>query len=253
MEFTATGKGLMFVNSKIGEPDILSESQFLKWYDEDHIPEALRTSGMNSGYRCLDIEHVKGNKVERPYLCLYQIDDLAFLRTTEFKSIGVTSPLLPTSDPVFEFVDFDVRYAKLVETYDPTNKGPGKTGSVLVAILQAGDNLTDEEIDRWYREEHIPGFNGLPGFLRATRYETVFGRANRDFDEQQKMSGNLSVPKHITIYEFETPGIDMEAVLKKGGTEWTKKVVAGCSFVSSSVFQVARLHGDKTLHHGITL
>ncbi|KAI0145455.1 hypothetical protein GGR57DRAFT_298851 [Xylariaceae sp. FL1272] len=253
MDFTATGKGLMFVHSKIVKPDILSEAQFLKWYDDDHIPEALGTSGMNSGYRCLDIEHAKGNKVERPYLCLYQIDDLAFLRTAEFKSIGVTSPLLPTSDPVFEFADFDVRYAKLVQTYDPTKKGPGKTRSVLVAILEEGPGMRDEEIDRWYREEHIEAFSQFPGFLRATRYETVFGRGNRDFDEQQKMSGNLSVPKHITIYEYETPDIDMELVLKKGGTPWTKKVIAGCSFIVSPVFQVARLHGDKSLHHGVTL
>lgn len=44
-----SGPGLLFVNSKITKPDLLSEDVFLKWYSDEHIEEVVETSGIKVG------------------------------------------------------------------------------------------------------------------------------------------------------------------------------------------------------------
>jgi hypothetical protein len=116
------GPGLLYVNSKIENPDILTESQFLKWYTQDHIPEIIATSGVNSAFRFKSPDE----KAEKPYLALYPMEDIAFTQGDEFKKISVHSDLLPNRGPIYDLADFDTRYYGLVQTYAP--KGAPKPG-----------------------------------------------------------------------------------------------------------------------------
>lgn len=73
--------GLLWVNSKITKPDELSTQAYTKWYEEVHIPDIFKTSGIKEAARWEAIDPSN----ERPYLALYPLEDLDFLQTDEFK------------------------------------------------------------------------------------------------------------------------------------------------------------------------
>ena len=58
------GPGILFVRSRIAQSakDILDEQTFLKWYDEEHVPEVVATSGIKSGFR-----YVSHSYLSSPY------------------------------------------------------------------------------------------------------------------------------------------------------------------------------------------
>lgn len=119
-----TGPGILYVNSKITKPELLSEDAYLSWYDEDHIPEVTQTSGIVSAWRFKDINI---GRVDAPYLAMYPLKDLGFLQKDEFKAIRVHSDMLPNGGPIYDLANFDISYLSLVQVFDPTMKGKGMT------------------------------------------------------------------------------------------------------------------------------
>lgn len=117
-----SGPGMLFVNSKISQPDILDEKTYMHWYDDDHIAEITETSGIKSARRFIDIDP----NADKPYLAMYPMDDIAFVKGDEFKKIKVKSDILPGSGICYDLADIDVRTDNLIQVYDPTKKGKGE-------------------------------------------------------------------------------------------------------------------------------
>jgi hypothetical protein len=115
------GPGILYLNSKIARPDLLNEKSYMKWYSEDHIPEILQTSGVNSALRWKDVDE----KADKPFLVMYPMQDIAFTQGEEFKEIRVHSDLLPNGGPIYDLADIDVRYYGLVQVYDPRGTKEG--------------------------------------------------------------------------------------------------------------------------------
>ena len=81
------------------------------------------------------------------------------------------------------------------------------TGLLMVWCDVPADK--EPEFNRWYNEEHIDERLSVPGFLSAARYEAVKGG-----------------PKHLAVYELESPAVLQSAAYKKvsqNPTEWTKR------------------------------
>lgn len=109
------GPGMLFVRSRIApeSKDILEESVFLNWYDEEHIPEVVSTSGIKSSFRYHDIGKTSSTgdaRNPKPYLACYPMNDLAFALGDEFKAINVKSSSLPGSGIIYDLADMDVSY-----------------------------------------------------------------------------------------------------------------------------------------------
>ena len=138
--------GLLFVNSKITKPDDLSPKDYSRWYDEIHIPDIFKTSGIKEASRWQSVN----SDDERPFLALYPLEELNFLNTDEFKGMIATKPLafavdidviaipvhdekLPGSHHIFDFADFDTRYYKVVQLFEGESSTTGK--SRLVRII----------------------------------------------------------------------------------------------------------------------
>ncbi|MCK9899885.1 hypothetical protein CC117_21700 [Parafrankia colletiae] len=70
---------------------------------------------------------------------------------------------------------------------------------VLIAQSSPVSAELEEEYNRWYDEDHIPGILQVPGFLAARRYHV-------------REAGHLQVPpgsfRYLTIYEIETDDVD---------------------------------------------
>ena len=65
----------------------------------------------------------------------------------------------------------------------------------------------EDEFNRWYNEEHLPGLLKVPGVLWAKR------------------GINAGSPKYIAVYEHENMDVQRsEAYRKATQTEWTRKI-----------------------------
>jgi hypothetical protein len=114
--------GIFYVNSKISCPDQLSTGVFHSWYEDVHIPDIFRTSGMKAAMR---FQSTAPEDVERPYLALYPVKDVGFLSSPEFYSIPVHSDMLPNpSKYIFDVANFDTRHyvALSGEVWDPSQR-----------------------------------------------------------------------------------------------------------------------------------
>jgi hypothetical protein len=107
--------GLLFASSKLTSPALLNESTYLHWYEDIHIPDVLSTRGFTAAFRY----DAASPAAERPYLLLYPVRDLAFLRSKEFAAIRITSDVFPGEGaPCWDYADFDVRQYVPVGRYD---------------------------------------------------------------------------------------------------------------------------------------
>jgi len=84
-----------------------------------------------------------------------------------------------------------------------------KKGTGLLMVWADVPADKEAEFNRWYNEEHLAERLAIPGFLNGARYEAVKGG-----------------PKHLAVYELESPAVLDSAPYKKvsdNPTPWTKR------------------------------
>jgi hypothetical protein len=119
--------GLLWVNSRITTPEILSDSEFHTWYNETHIPDIFKTSQMRSAFRYKSIDPA----AKAPYLNIYPVPDWSWLEGDEFKSIPTKAECFKVpSKECFECIAFEIRFYEYVHGYEPegTKAGESKCG-----------------------------------------------------------------------------------------------------------------------------
>ena len=84
-----------------------------------------------------------------------------------------------------------------------------KRGTGLLMVWADVPADKEAEFNRWYNEEHLAERLAVPGFLAGARYEAVKGG-----------------PKHLAVYELESPAVLVSAAYKRvqqNPTPWTKR------------------------------
>lgn len=119
MSLNIHGPGMLWVQSRIApeSTNVLKESTFLQWYDEEHIPEVVSTTGIKDGFRYVDAHKSipsEDSANSKPFLALYPMSDLAFTLGDEFRKISVTSDKLPGSGMIYDMAEFDISYMGLL-------------------------------------------------------------------------------------------------------------------------------------------
>jgi hypothetical protein len=95
-----------------------------------------------------------------------------------------------------------------------------KKGTGLLMVWTDIPTDQEQEFNRWYNEEHLKERLAVPGFLSGARYEAVKGG-----------------PKHLAVYELESPAVLESPAYKKvqaNPTPWTKRCspeVIGTTFI----------------------
>ena len=96
---------------------------------------------------------------------------------------------------------------------------PKKGTGILIMWAEIPAELEDE-LRRWYDEEHLAEVMAVPGVLNAARYEAT-----------------SSGPKHLVVYELESPAVvQSEAWTSRPRTEWGKRIapsVIGTVYISN--------------------
>ncbi|ROT38962.1 hypothetical protein SODALDRAFT_294125 [Sodiomyces alkalinus F11] len=247
-----SGRGLLYVNSAIERTDVLDEEKFMDWYDNDHIAEVLETSGVSSAWRFKDVEF---GKVEKPYLAMYPLEDIGFTQTDEFKKIRVHSDKIPGGAAIYDVANFDVRVYNLIQVFDPTKKGKGHTKTIISAQIEPGPEVSDEEFDRWYREEHLEELCKGKGFLRTTRYKLAYARSNAQSRVLKGLATSSEPPPQpptwLAIHEFDTEDVSVENLMDIADSPWTRKVLSGCKAIEAPIFKIVKAFGEADFFHGV--
>jgi hypothetical protein len=80
----------------------------------------------------------------------------------------------------------------------------------------------EEELNRWYTEEHIPNLLKVPGVIWAKRGINT-GKG----------------PKYVAVYEHESIDVRNSEVFKKAAeTEWTRKLVPQFLSMEREVYEL---------------
>ncbi|OAG37131.1 hypothetical protein AYO21_08666 [Fonsecaea monophora] len=231
-----SGPGLMLVFCQVTRPDLVSEGLFAAWYEEEHIPEATSTSGMPAGFRYYCLGPPNG----RPWLALYPCPELDFVNSEEYKSIRVTSDMLPT-ETSFDVADFDVRYYSRWQIHEPPNTKEGRSPFVIVYAVDPPEGA-DEEFDNWYKTEHLEELAKCSGYRRTTRYKCVYARHNRD-DRLGKPSPHR--PRWLALDEFDTKPIQEELDTARGTAK--AKAILAKSKVEVGLYKLQKSYGKANM------
>ncbi|KAL5119959.1 hypothetical protein ACEQ8H_002057 [Pleosporales sp. CAS-2024a] len=205
------GPGILFVRASIAD-DILDEKTFLRWYDADHIPEVVTTSGIKSGFRCVDSEKESPSgrmRNPKPLLTFYPMSDLSFASSDEFRAIKVSSDLLPGDGSVYDLADFEVSFLSL---RNKTEKKEGAGGKQYV--LTCGVRLEPgQSMDELFKKQQESLANAK-GYMRTLSFELRYARANA---QSRKLKGLPASDEpgpepstHMAMHEFaEKPSEDI--------------------------------------------
>ena len=140
---------------------------FNDWYDTKHAPSRARCPGVHS------VSRWKSTDGQRPsWLATYELDHPSALETDKYKAARQADG----DDEATMFSDLSRRVYKLLS--DKTGEGyeeyvqAGKPRAMTHIAVHpaAGSGVDDEELNRWYEEEHVPLLSKCPGWLRSTRW-----------------------------------------------------------------------------------
>jgi hypothetical protein len=177
------GTGLLMVWADV-PPD--KESEFNRWYNEEHLAERLAIPGFLSGAR---YEAVKGGP---KHLAVYELESPAVLESDAYKKVqNNPTEWTKRSGPGAIATGFIRNVYAMIH---PKAVSPTLAQAPLAPALQLGrmdvPKKVDAEWNEWYNTIYVPNYEKVPGVIRARRYRAVEG-----------------TPRYLTFYEFENPKV----------------------------------------------
>ena len=189
-------KGLLVAGFNYGMVD---ESEFNDWYDTEHLPERQRCKGFINCVRWINVDDPK------QAIATYDLESHAVLHSAPYLAIGREN-LSPWSRRMTAKAQRLLRVEG--EQLVPGDEVARNTTANLMIFAC---NLKPDalpEVQRWYREEHIPRLGKVPGCVSARHFVSHAGTHNS-----------------IALYEIETPQTCASAAWKEAAyTPWTKQM-----------------------------
>lgn len=177
----------------------LDAGEFNDWYDTEHLPERQRCKGF--------INAVRWQGVDDPKVAIatYDLESRAVLHSAPYLAIAREN-LSPWSKRM-------VGKAQRLLRIEADQLVPGDQvmrGTTNYLMINACNLKPDaiEEVQRWYREEHIPRLGAVPGCVSARHFFSHAGTHNS-----------------IGVYELERAEICSSDAWKEAAvTKWTLRV-----------------------------
>lgn len=263
-----SGPGIIYTTSKIVKPEELSPEKFNWWYENVHIRDLLATGVVSRAFRFKN----NNASADTPYLAIYVLEDMAALQQAAFKSVPQTHESLPGGGPAHRFVDFDTRYYQLIQKFEveehPTGEFSFSPESnircsksnhyeqhnlvmciVAVQIPQSTKLSSDwypalisgavepaeggdDDLDRWYREEHLNQATTQPGWKRTTRYKLIFQVRNDPGPQNSE-----DAPKWLALHEWDKGYLGPEVQPFQPMSEWTSTVMSNARNIQANNYE----------------
>ncbi|PYH32659.1 uncharacterized protein BO87DRAFT_362667 [Aspergillus neoniger CBS 115656] len=155
--------GLLYAASRLNSPSRKSSDVFNTWYNDIHVRDVLKTSGINSAAR-YETAAVPQDSSPWTFLALYPVPDIEFLNTGEFTSIPVTSDvLLGPTNSCMDIAHFDIRRYREVGRREDSDMPAGPTSHLITVEFDLPshiDKADDQAVMDWFTG--IYSSNGAP-------------------------------------------------------------------------------------------
>lgn len=249
---SATDNGLLFVYAECG-PDVTeaefngksnmrSAMQFSQtnhrsfvtdWYDNEHAPARMNVPGFSTALR------YKTTDSKPPsWLAIYDTTSPDVLQSDAYKALN-TNASSNDKSIVSRLTTLSRRvYSRFVTVENPNISAstlPAKY--VLVVGIEPATPEKEEELNKWYRDEHLTLLSKVPGFIRARRYKLV---SNVELAGKADPNSPAAVFPYVTLYDMETDTYSSTPEFKDAlSTPWTVKVLGE---VASAEFRLFVIH-----------
>ena len=179
----APTQGILYVTMQPKSTSGLTEAQFHDWYNNEHGPTRLRLPFIANGfrYRASDLSSSSPASETRPeWMAVYDITDMSELTKEAYLRLRdppVKSPResetmakIKVDRKLYDFIEERRSDAfKKLESVD--NEGQGNVMVAVALGLHPGEGKKDE-LEKWYRDEHMDMLSKVPGWLRTRRFVT---------------------------------------------------------------------------------
>ncbi|KAH4936716.1 hypothetical protein HBI79_070640 [Parastagonospora nodorum] len=222
-------KGILWVSSRITQPDKLSPEKFCKWYEDVHIQEVLVLPSLPSAIRWEAMSPQPGPdtlSTSAPWLTVYEMTDVDYRNSPAFRALnGQTPPPQELLDEIFKNARFDTRFYQEVQNYEnPNVTGAPADGAFLISAALQPPASTEAiaDFNKWYADEHLAMLAKAPGYVRTRRYELVDGTRLDGFERSTP-----HIPKFLALHEFGGEALPWGELQASAETEWAKRVMGG--------------------------
>ncbi|KAL4939423.1 hypothetical protein BDV06DRAFT_36990 [Aspergillus oleicola] len=145
-KMTSRKDGLLLAISRI-KPGRITPAAFETWYNDTHVADVLKTSGINSAAR-YHAANTPAYSENWPFLALYPVPDVSFLASEEFKSvpIAIKSDLLEGERNCFDVAEFDIRQHRAVVDVNVGEWAAGPAGNIL--LVEFDSDIPEADLEK---------------------------------------------------------------------------------------------------------
>ncbi|KAF9732769.1 hypothetical protein PMIN06_012065 [Paraphaeosphaeria minitans] len=226
MASQSTTRGILYVTMQPKEG--LPPAQFHDWYNNEHGPGRLRLSFCQNGFRYrandLPASSSTGTQEQPEWMAIYDIEDMDHLTKDVYTRLRKAPVQSQRERDTMKQIHVDRCFYDAVEgdewkaddfkvLEEVQNEGES---NVLVAVylsLKEGEGK-EEELAKWYREEHVPLLSKVPGWRRTRRFVTSYLDLQ---DGREKV--------YLALHEYAPHnGLGGPEFKKATTTDWNSKI-----------------------------
>ncbi|KAJ4374791.1 hypothetical protein N0V83_001867 [Neocucurbitaria cava] len=216
--------GILYVTMQPKEG--LPDAQFHDWYQNEHGPNRLRLPVCNNGfrYRAKDLENQPGSKDKPEWMAIYDFDELEWLTREPYTRLRSAPVQSQRERDTMKQIFVDRRSYDLLKEWKADdfkdfqkveNEGEQNVMIAVSFVLQDGEGK-DEELRKWYEEEHVGLLQKVPGWRRTRRFETSY----LDLE-----SGHKTEKEYLALHEYAPQnGLGGPEFKTATTTEWCDKI-----------------------------
>ncbi|KAK5145293.1 hypothetical protein LTR04_001334 [Oleoguttula sp. CCFEE 6159] len=199
----------------------LPTAQFQDWYNNEHGPTRLRLPFIENGfrYRAKDLKEA-GSKEMPEWMAIYDITDMAELTSETYTNLRTDAVKSQREKDTMKQIAvdrriFDLAGGREAKAFKPLEDLDAESaGAELVAISLSLHPGKEQELDRWYDEEHFGMITKVPGWLRSRRF------VNSSIESKDRV-------EWLTIHEFAAKNaIGGEEHKAAASTPWAKDIMS---------------------------
>ena len=198
------GDGLLLVYSDVAPEH---DEEYNRWYNEEHIPERLSIPGV------LDAARYQAVQGGPKYLAVYELDSHEAWYSDEWqKWLNEPTEWSRRMSPSVIGTEYIRNLYQRVHPQELSEETAqaGMSPLILVGRMSIPDHLEAKWNDA-YNNERLPMALGIPGYIRARRFQAVMGE-----------------PKYITVHELESVAVaespEWEAWRTAETPDWTTAI-----------------------------
>ncbi|KKK16327.1 hypothetical protein AOCH_003131 [Aspergillus ochraceoroseus] len=182
----------------------LPAAQFHDWYNSEHGPLRLRLPFVTNGFRYRAVD-----ALEPEWVALYDITDMVELTREPYLALRGDGIKTAREKAIMAQIDvgrklYDLLQDEKAADYQPLENMPDTSapGHVLISNTTTlpADPAKEDELKRWYKEEHIGRLARVSGWRRSRVYVTaaIDPTAPREFLALHEFSpqNGLGSPEH---------------------------------------------------------